>query len=876
MESRRLLSGTTYYVSNSGSDQNSGRSAALPWQTAAKVDATTFQPGDTILFQRGGQWRESLDASSDGTAADPITYGAYGDATAAKPLFLGSDVLDPSAFSLVTGTTYSLGRTAAVNWVFSDGAFTREAQDAAGSSVEATDVTFVESTAGSFYDDAAAGLLYVNIGGTLVGHALEAATRDNAVYSDGQSHLVFDSLATSETALDAAGYGFRVQYGSDVAVTDCDSTLAGKHNYGFIDVTGITATGLTSSQCAPDAGYGGASAIAFFVDAGQGVDAATAQFSDCTFTDRDGPYPIFISHGNGTGGIGTLSLTDLVSTEGYGGGMYVYSTGPDERVSVKGGDIAGATVELDTDDSVIDGLTLTGSGAGIDLVGSDDVVQNCLLAGINPNTAAGQAGAIIDNGTGNTVRLSTFDWAPTTGAAVVEMTAGSGLTLVGNLYACPIPVDLAFVATSATVPITSDYNLYLSGSVFIVGAGASQVDLLLADWIRSGYDAHSAAGDPGFTDAAGGNFTLSAISPAIDVAGSAISQSPVPVTTDLAGNPRRYGGGYDAGAYEYQAAKPVVVAHFARRRRRPAVDHADDAVGGHVHCHALACGGDDRVGRLRRGRVGRRGRRGGGRDRHAHVPGRHHLAGGPRAVHRPGRRLRRRAQPVAGGPVGRHRHRRGVRHGRGDRRPDRQYDGRLELHRRLPGRVGPRRHRPRRRPGQLHRGPRPAQRTCGRDHRLRHDGRVDRDPGGRRRPAYDRWHRVPRVATASPGRAHARPFRGVDGLGSGRPAGTGRRDRAGRPEPDFGRRPHGHLARGRDRPVRHLGRSAGLSSQPAVGRHRRTARSPPRPSEPCRWPARSAPTLPWPAASGPPASVRSSAALGPWADASHRSRPAAT
>jgi HYDIN/CFA65/VesB family protein len=74
-------SGTTYYVSTSGNDSNSGVSATSPWHTVAKVVA--FEPslraGDCVLFQRGGVWFEKLRISNlHGTQTDPITFGNYG------------------------------------------------------------------------------------------------------------------------------------------------------------------------------------------------------------------------------------------------------------------------------------------------------------------------------------------------------------------------------------------------------------------------------------------------------------------------------------------------------------------------------------------------------------------------------------------------------------------------------------------------------------------------------------------------------------------------------------------------------------------------------------------------------------------------------
>ncbi|MGO4535098.1 beta strand repeat-containing protein [Leifsonia sp. 2MCAF36] len=79
--------GTSYYVSTSGSDQNSGTSTNAPWQSLAKVDAATFQPGDTIHFESGDQWVGQLWAKGSGSVSAPITIDSYG--TGAKPQIQG-------------------------------------------------------------------------------------------------------------------------------------------------------------------------------------------------------------------------------------------------------------------------------------------------------------------------------------------------------------------------------------------------------------------------------------------------------------------------------------------------------------------------------------------------------------------------------------------------------------------------------------------------------------------------------------------------------------------------------------------------------------------------------------------------------------------
>ena len=70
--------GTTYYVSTFGSDSNSGTNAGSPWKSLAKVDATTFQPGDRILLQAGDTWSGQLWPKGSGNSGAPITIASYG------------------------------------------------------------------------------------------------------------------------------------------------------------------------------------------------------------------------------------------------------------------------------------------------------------------------------------------------------------------------------------------------------------------------------------------------------------------------------------------------------------------------------------------------------------------------------------------------------------------------------------------------------------------------------------------------------------------------------------------------------------------------------------------------------------------------------
>lgn len=93
--------GTNYYVANAGNDSCDGKSQAIgssgacAWKTIAKVNSSSFLPGDSILFNRGDTWREQLNLPSSGSAGNPITISAYGGGN--KPKIYGSIV--PSSWT---------------------------------------------------------------------------------------------------------------------------------------------------------------------------------------------------------------------------------------------------------------------------------------------------------------------------------------------------------------------------------------------------------------------------------------------------------------------------------------------------------------------------------------------------------------------------------------------------------------------------------------------------------------------------------------------------------------------------------------------------------------------------------------------------------
>ncbi len=104
----------TYYIDSvNGSDGAAGTSAAAAWQTLAKVNTTTFSPGDSILFQTGQRWAGQLHPLGSGTAAAPIVISSYGGG--AKPIIDGSSLSSGGAVYLYNQGGWTIDGLEVVN-----------------------------------------------------------------------------------------------------------------------------------------------------------------------------------------------------------------------------------------------------------------------------------------------------------------------------------------------------------------------------------------------------------------------------------------------------------------------------------------------------------------------------------------------------------------------------------------------------------------------------------------------------------------------------------------------------------------------------------------------------------------------------------------
>src|SRR5580765_1857350 len=91
--------GTNYYLSNSGSDGNSGTLPSLPWQTIAKLNTIPLQPGDSVFFECGSIFRGEVIVNSSGNNIARIYFGKYGSGN--LPVISGAE--QANSWSIYTG-----------------------------------------------------------------------------------------------------------------------------------------------------------------------------------------------------------------------------------------------------------------------------------------------------------------------------------------------------------------------------------------------------------------------------------------------------------------------------------------------------------------------------------------------------------------------------------------------------------------------------------------------------------------------------------------------------------------------------------------------------------------------------------------------------
>jgi hypothetical protein len=228
--------GATYYVdATNGNDSNPGISLFAPWKTISKVNNSSFNPGDFILFKRDEIWRERLKIPSSGFNGNPIIFGAY--SSGDKPVINGSDLVKTWEVFSPGDNIWSATLTVAAvptQVFFDDTKGTKESSienlDAANEWYWESNVLYVYSTSDpdSAYTDP--------------GIEWSRTTTDNGVYATGKNYITIQDLAVTKCAL-VGIYG--AGSSSNWTIDNVDISYNMKHGIQFSGSNGDDQTGLT-------------------------------------------------------------------------------------------------------------------------------------------------------------------------------------------------------------------------------------------------------------------------------------------------------------------------------------------------------------------------------------------------------------------------------------------------------------------------------------------------------------------------------------------------------------------------------------------------------------------------------------------------------
>ena len=187
----------TYYVSNGGSDANSGTSPAAAWQTIAHVNTTTRVPGDTVLFNGGQTFTGELDSAVAGTSGNVITYGSYGTGTATINASGNNYGLNLTAPSYTTVTNLNIENAAVYDLYMN-----------ASASVSNETVTYVNATAAG-----SNGIYIFNSAGT----ATNQIVQHNQASGNGGTGIKIGSGPTGTASRTGASVKYNVTHNNSQA-----------------------------------------------------------------------------------------------------------------------------------------------------------------------------------------------------------------------------------------------------------------------------------------------------------------------------------------------------------------------------------------------------------------------------------------------------------------------------------------------------------------------------------------------------------------------------------------------------------------------------------------------------------------------------------
>lgn len=509
--------GRTYYVDATlGSDSNDG-SVGAPWKTAAKVNASTFSPGDTVRFKAGEVWRETLLFPSSGSPGRPITIGKYG--TGANPVFNGADVLVNANFTNNSGATYQISHTAQDDFA--------AVWESGVKLIRTSSLATCQATAGSSYYNATTKVIYVHSAAgdpnpATNGLVYEASKRGRVLDDNTKSWLIWEYLEIRQGWSNLSAH---IILGDHNIVRRCAYYECANHSLSFYGGYNL------GEYCTSDNNAGGA--FLFYSPTSQGNLFRNLSVTRSALTSTEGGPAVQTHGGAGSSAVNIVedSVFDSSCTAPNNTAAIAVTADLGTRICARRNYIKGKWIYA---------FRTNVGGAGSQFLG------NC----INGTNITGRCVLLNNGATGVEVYGNTYF---TTGTAeFIELTSAASATMKNNIVV--VSASAFYVATDVT-GLVADNNLYYGstrGSPFNTNSGTKT----LAQWKALGFDANGVVADPLLTNAAAGDFSLQAGSPANDTGANLGSDYATALLAGtswpdnvLTGQQGSYGAGWEIGAF---------------------------------------------------------------------------------------------------------------------------------------------------------------------------------------------------------------------------------------------------------------------------------------------------------------------------------------
>jgi parallel beta-helix repeat protein len=465
---------TSYWVDATNAmctDLGTG-TAAAPFCTINAAAKKAINAGDVVQVQPG-DYREQVTVAGSGAAGGDITFRAV----APGVNVIGTRSLsDAAGWSAVAGSTAwsrPYAPPSAPKQVFIDGARLASAASSAA------------LTPNSFFYDAVAKVLYVDLGGPnpADGHVVEAGAQTYGFLVSGKSHIVIDGFATQGQNSN----GVRVTAGaSAVTVHGVTATRAG--------INGLLVDTSTGGNILLDSNtVSGSASVGIRLSASTGV------------TVRGNSSSANLLHGFALANADANIITGNTSRSNAAPAGATTATGFD--------------INTGSENNVITGNFATGNqDSGFQTYNG----SNGNLLARNVSWANGDHGFDTKTATG-TRYVSDTAYGNHTDGFSVEGTATT--TSIYNSIATDSGEFDLWVDTLSASGFSSDRDIFYNsqGGTTMVSYNGTKYPSLSAFASATGQEAHGRGVDPRFASAATGDLSLSVDSPALDAADSSVS-----------------------------------------------------------------------------------------------------------------------------------------------------------------------------------------------------------------------------------------------------------------------------------------------------------------------------------------------------------------